>query len=189
MDKIDRIYKQYDKYKDDVEGLEFLLEYHMRMVEAIDSKINHANEFIEWVDEHDHIDIDSRYEDPFENVDENAKERMFKMSSIQNGELSGFARGDYDARMIMQEDKDGKPMYIVLKDSMVTKEPTKKVPKGVRNDRKRYGSLINEYSRLTRDVVFSSSSGASGFVMYSSGNGFDDWIEVDTGITLGRIID
>lgn len=75
--------------------------------------------------------------------------------------------------------------FVVLKDSIVSPEPTKSCPDAIYNSRKKYGNKINNCVMI-EDLLFKTPSAAAGFITYSSSNGLIMWMDSE-GRTLKDI--
>lgn len=75
--------------------------------------------------------------------------------------------------------------FVVLKDSIVSAEPTKSCPDAIYNSRHKYVNKINN-GVLIEDLLFKTPSAAAGFITYSSSNGLIMWMD-DEGRTLKDI--
>lgn len=73
--------------------------------------------------------------------------------------------------------------FIVLAGSEIRPELTESCPNAVRKTRELHASDVGSDYRLVKDVLFSSPSGAAGFVTGSSVNGMDAW-ETRSGVKL-----
>lgn len=84
----------------------------------------------------------------------------------------------------------GKPTddgFVIFKGSRLSRETTNSAPKQVNSLRMKHADSISPSFIVTKDIRFSSPSGAAGFVGGSSINGNDYWV-TDDGITLGQFL-
>lgn len=115
-------------------------------------------------------------------------EVIYEYKTEQIRENAKNFRGHYNARMVERGYGDKHPQFIVLKGSKIAEKPSESAHRTIKRYRKKHQDLIGDDYILKEDITFRSGSGAAGFVGYTNINGNDVWKDVETGQSLGEIL-